>query len=387
MGAGSLDIVIVGAGAHGAAAAYHLARRGVGVTVVDRLGVAEGPTGRSSAVCRAFYTNPFLAEVARDALAMFGDFDSIAPGADPGFERTGALYLHAPEHVHDLERTVADLRSIGTEVDLLEPEQIAQRHPSFALDGVGAGAWEPGGGYADPVGTTTGLMQAARERGASLLAGREVVGIDPGGDRVRVRLDDGATMDADRVLVAAGPWTRRLAGTVGVDLPLVVERHYVGSFAWGEVDPVPFVIADLPAGYYAKPERGGQFFVGALHPEPQVDPDDFDERIREDEQVTLLRAAMQRNPALAEAGIRGGWASLYDVSPDWQPVVGEIAPGVFVDAGTSGHGFKLAPAWGRHVADLLTDDGPDPRLAQFHPDRFGRGEDVAAGFGEARIIG
>jgi glycine/D-amino acid oxidase-like deaminating enzyme len=69
------------------------------------------------------------------------------------------------------------------------------------------------------------------------------------------------------------------------------------------------------------------------------------------------------------------------------PVIGEEAPGVFVDAGTSGHGFKLAPALGAHVADLVLGDAVDPRLEAFGASRFGSGATLAAGYGEARILG
>jgi sarcosine oxidase, subunit beta len=92
-------------------------------------------------------------------------------------------------------------------------------------------------------------------------------------------------------------------------------------------------------------------------------------------------------PGLAAARSTRGWASLYDVSPDWQPVIGEIAPGVFVDAGTSGHGFKLAPALGAHVADLVTGAQVDPGLAAFDPFRFERGAGLDAGYRDARILG
>ena len=85
--------------------------------------------------------------------------------------------------------------------------------------------------------------------------------------------------------------------------------------------------------------------------------------------------------------MQGGWASLYDVSPDWQPVIGAIAPGIFVDAGTSGHGFKLAPALGAHVADLVMGRRVDPGLEAFSPARFETGHGLDAGFGEVRILG
>jgi len=115
--------------------------------------------------------------------------------------------------------------------------------------------------------------------------------------------------------------------------------------------------------------------------------DAFDERAGADETERLGSAAIRRAPTLRHATSRGGWASLYDVSPDWQPVIGEIAPGMFVDAGTSGHGFKLAPALGGHIADLIIGAGTDPGLEQFHPRRFERAGALDAGFGEARILG
>ena len=158
---------------------------------------------------------------------------------------------------------------------------------------------------------------------------------------------------------------------VGADLPLTVERHIVATFAWGNDARVP-AHGDLPNGYYFRPEGDELFLMGPLHPEPTVDPDDFDERVGTNE---AERLGARRGPrARRHSGTRparGGWASLYDVNPDWQPVIGEIAPGVFVDAGTSGHGFKLAPALGAHIADLITGADADlPGLEQFHPRRF-----------------
>jgi glycine/D-amino acid oxidase-like deaminating enzyme len=169
-------------------------------------------------------------------------------------------------------------------------------------------------------------------------------------------------------------------------LPLTVERHVVATFAWSDDARLP-AHGDLPNGYYFRPEGDELFLMGPLHPEPNVDPDAFDELAGTDETERLGSAVIRRAPALRSATSRGGWASLYDVSPDWQPVIGEIASGVFVDAGTSGHGFKLAPALGAYIADLITDAEVDPGVEQFHPRRFERAGALDAGFGEARILG
>ncbi len=380
----SYDVAVIGAGVHGASAAFHLANRGVRPVVIERTSPAGGPTGRSSAVVRAYYTNAFLARVARDSIAMFRDFERHT-GRDAGFRETGLLMLHPPEDEATVREVVPRLNDQGIPTDLLEPQQVMAEWPAFDLDGIAIAAFERDAGYADPVLTTQGLLERARELGAQIRLGHGVTAIEPDGSAWTVSTTDGA-IAAERVLIAAGPWSAPLAAMVGADLPLTVERHIVATFAWSDDTRVP-AHGDLPNGYYFRPEGDELFLMGPLHPEPTVDPDDFDERVGTNEAERLGAGVVRRAPALRHATARGGWASLYDVSPDWQPVIGEIAPGVFVDAGTSGHGFKLAPALGAHIADLLTGADADPGLEQFHPRRFEQAGALDAGFGEARILG
>ena len=378
------DVAVIGAGVHGASAVFHLAGRGIRTVIVERTSPAGGPTGRSSAICRAYYTNAFLASVARDSITMFRDFVEHT-GRDAGFRETGLLVLHPPEDESTVRDVVPRLNDQGIPTELLEPQEVAGEWPDFDLDGIAVAAFERNAGHADPVLTTQGLFERARELGADALLDHAVTGIEPNGDGWTVRAG-GTSITTKRLLIAAGPWTRALAAMVGADLPLTVERHIVATFAWGGTIRVP-AHGDLPNGYYFRPEGDELFLVGPLHPEPSVDPDDFDERVGADEAAALGARVVKRAPGLQHATSRGGWASLYDVSPDWQPMIGEIAPGVFVDAGTSGHGFKLAPALGRHVAELVTGGDVDPRLEQFHPRRFEMASALDAGYGDARILG
>jgi glycine/D-amino acid oxidase-like deaminating enzyme len=377
---------IVGAGVHGAAAAYHLATRGVPTVVVERTTPAGGPTGLSSGICRAYYTNEFLARVARDAIEMFERFEQVV-GADAGHRRTGLYMLHPAEDEPVVRASVARLNEIGVETDLLEPDALRARLPGFDLTGVAIGAFERHAGYADPHATTEALMRAATDRGAELRVHTRVTRIEPsdsGGGVLVTDRDD--RLECERILLAAGPWTRPLAADIGVELPLTVERHAVATFRWGPAELVPG-FADVPTGFYLRPEGDDLFLLGSLTPAPQVDPDDFRTTIAPDEVEHLARLLVARVPGLETAEVQGGWASLYDVSPDWQPVIGEIAPGIVVDSGTSGHGFKLAPALGAYVADLLLGEPADPGLEAFSPARFRSGHDLDAGFGEVRILG
>jgi glycine/D-amino acid oxidase-like deaminating enzyme len=379
------EVGVIGAGVHGASAAYHLASMGVSAAIVERTAPAQGPTGRSSGICRAYYTNPFLASVAHRSIEMLERFPDLT-GYDAGFRRTGFLFLQGAEDVERVREVTRRLGEIGVVTELLDERDLAGRFPAFDTTGIGVGVWERDAGYADPAATTLGFFGRALDLGTAPFVGRATVAIDrvPGG--WDIVLSDGGRVPCEKVLIAAGPWTRALAATVGADLPLTVERHAVATFGWNGVAPV-VAHADVGAAYYLRPDGEDQYLAGWLHPEPKVDADRFVERIGDDEVEALARAIVSRVPHLSGSSAQGGWASLYDVSPDWQPMIGEVAPGVFVDAGTSGHGFKLAPALGEHVAHLVVGDAVDPGLLEFDPFRFERGRTLEAGFGAARILG
>jgi glycine/D-amino acid oxidase-like deaminating enzyme len=255
------------------------------------------------------------------------------------------------------------------------------------LEGVGIGVWEPAAGYADPVLTTQALFARGVELGLKyrLHTGIRRIGAAPGGGAI-LTLEDGSVTRCARLLVAAGPWTRALVGQLGIDLPLTVERHGVGAFGWGDAPRLPFAVADLVGDFYGRPDGAELFIAGSLAPGDLVDADDFNEGLTGVETLEFAAGLVNRIPAMARADSRGGWASLYDMSPDTQPVIGEVEDGIFVDAGTSGHGFKLAPALGECIARLLL--GEDvPGLADFHPRRFAEQRPLAAGYGRARILG
>ena len=127
------DVAVIGAGVHGASAAFHLSTRGIRTVVIEKTAPAGGPTGRSSAICRAYYTNPFLAAVARDSIAMFRDFETHT-GRDSGFKETGLLVLHPPEDEAPVREVVPRLSEQGIPTDLLTPDQVLETWPMFDLD-------------------------------------------------------------------------------------------------------------------------------------------------------------------------------------------------------------------------------------------------------------
>lgn len=386
--AATAEVGIIGAGIHGASAAFHLASRGVRVAVIERGAPASGPTGRSSAICRAYYTSPYLARVAKASLDMFRSFGELTGGRECGFHATGALYLHPGSDAEGVGEAAAYMNEIGTRIEKLDGDALRSEFPLFDLDGIGIAAWEPGAGYADPVATTAGLLARAGELGAVVHLHKSMVALKPRpGGGASVVLETGDGIDCERVLIAAGPWTRKIAAQVADPLPLTVERHYVATIRWSDARLMRYTHADIVGAYYCKPEGEDLYCLGPLSPEPEVDPDDEVRGIEPHESHHMAALVTRRVPRLKDAVSTGGWASLYDVSPDWMPVIGEIAPGVFVDAGTSGHGFKLGPALGADVAALVMGADVDPGIKELSPARFDSGQMLPAGYGSARILG
>jgi sarcosine oxidase subunit beta len=193
----SFDVAIVGAGVHGASAAYNLTQRGVRVVVFERTVPAGGPTGRSSAVVRAYYTNRFLAEVARDSIRMFTDFADLTGGGDSGFRRVGGAFLHTADDREQSRTVVRELKALDIMAEWIRADALSGVLPGFVCDDVAVAVWEPDAGYADPAGTTLGLMSKAVKAGAVLHSHSPVQLLQPHSEHV-VLTTDTDTFRADR---------------------------------------------------------------------------------------------------------------------------------------------------------------------------------------------
>ena len=376
----SADIILVGGGVLGASTAYHLARLGgVRALLIERSSIASGPTGQSSAIIRQNYSNPVTARMALESVGFFQNFNELT-GEDCGYHRTGCLSLAAAADAYALRDNVAMQRSIGIDVREIGPDEARHIEPHLVLDGTEAIAYETDAGYADPVLTASGLAGWAAAHGVVKQLNTPVERLIVERGRVRGVATESGSFMAPVVLVAAGPWTNALLEPVGVTLPIEVNRHGVYMYA----RPVGFrgehpVIGDFPNGVYFRAEGSDLTLVGSLETsaEDAADPDNFVSQVTLEESAPYGEKLMRRFPVMADGEARGGWAGLYDVTPDWHPILDAIeeVSGLYVAAGTSGHGFKLSPAIGRLLAGLLTGDALSIReLESFRRDRFRRGK-------------
>ncbi len=373
------DVVIIGGGCTGTSTAFQLARRGAGkIILVERGSIGSGPTAKSIGIIRLHYSYEPLIRLAARSLELFWHFADLTGGV-ADFTRTGFLLLASSEQMPSLRANVELQRSLSVRTSVLSAQEVKALEPSLSVDDVGGAAYEPDSGYADGYATSASFAAAARHRGAEIwemVRAERIVTTDR---RVRGVQTSRGLIETPAVLVAAGPWTPTLLEPLGVDTSIKGTRQQVVQLAPPAAGgTIAIVCEDMIQGFYVRPEAGGTVLAGVLEDEPEqvVPPDDFNRGADFDFVERVGRLWQHRYPSLGEAEVRGGYASLYDVTPDWQPVLGHVdeIAGLFVAAGFSGHGFKLSPALGEVLAAIICGESPSINIDMFRLSRFAAGQ-------------
>jgi sarcosine oxidase subunit beta len=363
------SVVIVGGGVVGTSIAFHLAEAGVeGVLVLDRGQLAGGSTSRAAGGVRAQFSDPLNIQIGARSLRAFAGF-ARRPGWEIDFHQVGYLFLLTSEaDVRSFEAGMELQHEFGVPSRMLTPVEAAGLNPLIEVGDVLAAAFSPDDGHATPEAVVQGYATAARALGARVETGCEVRGLESAGDAWVVETAE-RPIRAATVVCAAGPWSARLGEMAGVGLPVQPLRRQVlhtGPVP-GLDGPIPMTI-DFETSFYFHREGPG-LLIGMSDPNEQPG---FDDRPTDDWIPGLMEIAGRRAPAVAEAGIAGGWAGLYEVTPDHNAVIGEAAgPGRFLYAtGFSGHGFLQAPAVGEIVRDLYLGREPFVDVRPLSADRF-----------------
>lgn len=359
------DIVIVGGGIVGSAAAYFLsaqpALRGQRIVLIERdPAFAQASTGRSAGGLRQQFSTPENIALSQAALAMIHSLDAMfGAGADVGFREQGYLLLASAVGRDVLAGNVAIQTAAGADVALLDADALAARFPWLAANGLACGAYgATGEGWFDPQSFANLLRAAAKQAGVKAILG-DVVRLEKVAGRLAaVRLANGQRVACGAVVNAAGAWSGALAALAGVPLPVAPRKRYVYVLDC-RAPPPSLAAAPLtvdPGGVWFRPE--GRTFICGKSPAEGAEPpignlDDIDHAFFEAEVWPQLAALV---PAFESAKVVGAWAGYYDYnSLDQNAVIGghpEI-PNFYLATGFSGHGAQQGPAAGRAIAELI----------------------------------
>jgi sarcosine oxidase subunit beta len=348
----SASVVIVGGGVIGTSAAFHLAEAGVDVVLIERAELGSGSTSKAAGGVRTQFSDVLNIEIAVRSLAAFRDFGR-RPGWEIELKQVGYLFVLTREpDVHEFERSVALQNECGLDSRIVSADEARALCPLLEGDDMLAAAFSPGDGHATPEGVVQGYAFAARGHGAHIRTGCEVVGIETGGGRITSVVTSEGPVRTSTMICAAGAWSRSIGALVGVELPVTPIRRQI--LFTDAVDDLP---ADLPmtidfsSSFYFHREGPGLLMGMSDHAETAG----FSVQTTDDWIPGLMDVVRRRAPRIANVGIRGGWAGLYEMTPDHNAIIGEAA-GVarFLYAtGFSGHGFLQGPAVGEILRDMV----------------------------------
>lgn len=362
-------VVVIGGGVIGASAAFHLAEAGVEVVLLERAQLGSGSTCRAAGGVRTQFSDRLNVEIAKRSMEAFRDFGR-RPGWEIDLKQVGYLFVLSRESdAEAFEASVALQNELGLDSRLVTAAEVRALCPLLDGDDILAGAFSPGDGHATPEGVVHGYAAGARAHGAHIEVGCEALAIDTRGGQITRVLTSHGPVRTNAVICAAGPWSRRCGAMVGVELPVSPLRRQVlfTEAMDGLPGLLPFTI-DFETSFYFHREGPG-LLMGMSDPNEQPG---FDVQTADDWIPDLMDVVRRRAPRIADVGIRGGWAGLYEMTPDHNAIIGEAAAvSRFLYAtGFSGHGFLQGPAVGEILRDLFLHRAPFVDIAPLSAERF-----------------
>ena len=348
------DVIVIGAGVVGLAAAYALLLAGISVRIVEQSEPGIGQSTRTGGGIRLAHGSEINVRLAQLSLPSWLNFEKQFR-IDPHYQETGHLFLSSKDP-GGLATQAELFQSLEVHCDALDKEEIGQRWPALDSLDFAVGNYCKTGGYLDHHRVIKGFAQTVQAGGALFELHTRVEGILRDGDRITGVSTSGGSFTSGTVVNAAGPYAGVISALAGLEIPFVSRRHELLLLQQAARIPegIPWLI-DIDRQVHMRPDGSGRALVGGFlgYDEPD-DPDDYDPALSERWSTAVREQASQSfRLSRPDSPVLRGWAGLYPGTVDYLPVLERSMPGLVTAAGFSGTGLMHAPAVGQIVADLI----------------------------------
>ena len=390
------DVIVIGGGVIGTSVAFHLAKLGAKrVLLLERGTIGAGTTSQSSGILRTHYSVRENVELAKRSWDAFNHFAAYVGDEDASCGLVKCGYLISASHGDKLEPLRASLeqqQAQGVRVEFLDRAQASRLLPIASFEDAALIGYEPDAGFADAYMVATSFAKGARRAGVTVREGATVNRLLMERSRVVGVSTSVGDFACETLVSTQNIWTADLARWVGFPMPVVPERHAVLALDCADA-PYTFdmpVFKDLssPGMLYCRSYGGKQMLVSEGLVGEKVSTNETEQGDVSLDYVAEIGAQVaERFPAYDTAGLASSWTGVYDVTPDWNPVLGRVpgVEGLIVGFGFSGHGFKLSPTVGRVLAQEALRHKPDISLDPYSIERFAKGEFLLGKYGSGAV--
>ncbi len=366
------DVIIVGGGIIGCATAYNLAKEGSSVIVLESdASIGNGGSSRNGGGVRQSGRDPRELPLAMYAVENIWPTLSEELGVDVEYHKEGNLRLGKTEHHKEILQGLTDRAvALGLGVRMIDGKEVREINP-YLSDEVSCASWCPTDGHANPLTATLGYYSAARRMGVQFYTGQEVVEIRKIKGQARKVVTTKDVFEGNRIIVAAGYASRKILGTVGIDVPMsndLIEALVTEA----EPQMFPQMLGTADADFYGHQTDHGSFVFGGASGYETVNKDNGHNMTSSITAPAICRGIMKYIPKLADAKIVRTWAGYEDVSIDGVPVLGKVdeVPGLIVACAFTGHGFGISPIVGKLLSECALDKNTTLDISAFRYDRF-----------------
>ena len=370
------DVIIIGGGVVGCAAAYYLAKAGHSNVIVLEAtkSIGHGGSSRNGGGVRQSGRDVRELPYAMYGIKHLWPTLSEELGVDVEYTQKGNLRLGKTEaHLKKLKTLADNAQSVGLDVRMVDAKEVQEICPYLSKDIIGA-SWCPTDGHANPLTTTLGYYKRALEMGARFYTDAPVTKLRKIRGKVRqVVIKDGTVLEAEQIILAAGYESRYIARTIGVDIPMT---RLIDECLVTEMQPKMFdiMLGTAGADFYGHQSHHGSFVFGSDSGYEEVtDMDDPSKLVTNSLTLSAsCRAIMDYVPALKDAKVVRSWCGWLDDAFDGVPFISKVeeAPGLILACGFTGHGFGTAPAVGLMLSQMVAGEETIVDISALRYDRF-----------------